>query len=164
MGVLRMGVLVTGCPKKNPYDSHSPKLVPKLITGPGPELDKSTCFTGFQSECKAAPGPPEIAPGVSSFDQSNMFQLFNLRVLSILMSFSTFIQLSRFFLASSIVQQIKIIERKVSWAGSFQASTLLFSTFAFSFYKIRENKILSEFLKMIKYCSGIELKGDPSHT
>ena len=82
--------------------------------GPGPELDKSTCFTGFQSECKAAPGPPEIAPGVSSFDQSNMFQLFNLRVLSILMSFSTFIQLSRFFLASSIVQQIKIIERKVS--------------------------------------------------
>ena len=33
MGVLRMGVLVTGCPKKNPYDSHSPKLVPKLITG-----------------------------------------------------------------------------------------------------------------------------------
>ena len=33
MGVLRMGVLVTGCPEKNPYDSHSPKLVPKLITG-----------------------------------------------------------------------------------------------------------------------------------
>ena len=32
MGVLRMGVLVTGCPKKNPYDSHPPKLVPKLIT------------------------------------------------------------------------------------------------------------------------------------
>ena len=32
MGVLRMGVLVTGCPEKNPYDSHSPKLVPKLIT------------------------------------------------------------------------------------------------------------------------------------
>ena len=28
----RMGVLVTGCPKKNPYDSHPPKLVPKHIT------------------------------------------------------------------------------------------------------------------------------------
>ena len=32
MGVLRMGVLVTGCPEKNHYDSHTPKLVPKLIT------------------------------------------------------------------------------------------------------------------------------------
>ena len=36
MGVLRMGVLVTGCPEKNPYDSHSPKLVPKLITAAEP--------------------------------------------------------------------------------------------------------------------------------
>ena len=46
MGGLRMGVLVTGCPKKNPYDSHTPKLLPKLITDltdGGDNLDLVLC-------------------------------------------------------------------------------------------------------------------------
>ena len=29
MGVVVMGVVVTGCPKKNPYDSQLPKSPPK---------------------------------------------------------------------------------------------------------------------------------------
>ena len=33
MGVVGMGVVVTGCPKKNPYDSHTQNHLRKLITG-----------------------------------------------------------------------------------------------------------------------------------
>ena len=32
MGVVGMGVVVTGCPKKNPYDSHTHNHLRKLIT------------------------------------------------------------------------------------------------------------------------------------
>ena len=32
MGVVVMGVAVTGCPKKNPYDSHTHNHLRKLIT------------------------------------------------------------------------------------------------------------------------------------
>ena len=32
MGVVGMGVVVTGCPKKNPYDSHTHNHLQKLIT------------------------------------------------------------------------------------------------------------------------------------
>ena len=46
-----MTPIVTGCPKTSPYDSHTPKLVPKLITekcSPSPQSSQHSAESQHQ--------------------------------------------------------------------------------------------------------------------
>ena len=69
-----MGVLVTWCPKKNPYDSHSPKLVLKLITGLRYGL--ITPYRLTKEQCWTYPHCTEfVYPECWHFDNGSAFKI-----------------------------------------------------------------------------------------